>query len=95
MAAVLRRHIVTVDVPLAELRAAGKAAGGSLNDAYLAAVAGGLRRYHEKFGDPDTRTVPISVPVSVRSSDNEAGNQFGAVFIEMLVGDPDPADASS
>jgi diacylglycerol O-acyltransferase / wax synthase len=30
--------------------AAGKAAGGSLNDAFLAGILGAFRRYHEHFG---------------------------------------------
>ena len=39
----------SLDVPLAELKAGAKAAGGSLNDGLLAAVIGGFRRYHEWY----------------------------------------------
>jgi hypothetical protein len=46
----LARRFGAIDVPLAWLRAAGKAGGGSLNDAYLAALTGGLRLYHEAHG---------------------------------------------
>ena len=42
----------SLDVPLADLKAGAKAAGGSLNDGLLAAVIGGFRRYHERHGAP-------------------------------------------
>src|SRR3954468_418657 len=41
-----------LEVPLADLKAGSKAAGGSLNDGFLAAVIGGFRRYHERLGAP-------------------------------------------
>src|SRR6516162_8231296 len=47
---VSRTHVL--EVPLTDLRAAAKAAGGSINDAYLAALSGGLGRYHETLGVP-------------------------------------------
>src|SRR5205809_822989 len=43
---------VVLELPLADLRAAAKAVGGSVNDAYLAALCGGLGRYHEVLGVP-------------------------------------------
>ena len=40
-------------MPDLRIRTAGaKAVGGSLNDGLLAAVIGGCRRYHERFGAP-------------------------------------------
>ena len=44
----LSRRLAVIDVPLAWLRAAGREAGGSVNDAFLAALVGGLRIYHER-----------------------------------------------
>ena len=43
-------HFDTITVPLAELKAAAKRADGKLNDAFVAGIAGGLRRYHERHG---------------------------------------------
>ena len=43
---------MVLEVPLAQLKRAGKAVGASVNDAYLASVAGALRRYHEALGMP-------------------------------------------
>jgi diacylglycerol O-acyltransferase / wax synthase len=40
----LGRHVGTLDVPLAALHDAGASVGGTLNDAFLAGVTGGLRK---------------------------------------------------
>ncbi len=41
------------DVRFADMRAASKVAGASVNDAYLAALVGAFRLYHEHLGQPD------------------------------------------
>jgi len=87
---VTRTHVL--EVPLADLRAAAKAAGGSVNDAYLAALCGGLGRYHEALGVP-VDALPLTIPVSLRTSDDPAsGNHFTGVPLAAPVGEPDPAD---
>src|SRR4051794_7882242 len=43
----LARQLGVFDVSLDALKRAGTAAGGSLNDAFVAAVVGGLAQYHE------------------------------------------------
>lgn len=87
----LARRFGVIDVPLAELRAAGKAAGGSLNDAYLAALAGGLRLYHAAHGVERT-VLPMAFPVSLRRQDDPlGGNRFAGARIAGPVGITDPA----
>jgi hypothetical protein len=54
------------------LRRAGVAAGGSLNDAFIAAVAGGLGRYHEKHGMAVGDLI-VTMPISIRTSADPAG----------------------
>ena len=68
----LARALTTIDIPVDGLRAAGKAAGGTLNDAFLAAVSGGLRRYHEEHGTivGDLR---VTLPVNIRKADDPIG----------------------
>lgn len=44
------RHLAVMEVSLETLKTAAKAADGTVNDAYLAVVTGGLRRYHEHHG---------------------------------------------
>ena len=45
-------HFDTLSVGLPEAKAAAKRVGGTLNDAFVAATAGGFRRYHEAHGRP-------------------------------------------
>jgi diacylglycerol O-acyltransferase len=79
------------DVAFADLRAASKTAGGTLNDAFLAALLGAFRRYHAELGAPIER-MPIAVPVSVRAAgDSSGGNQIVAAWVAAPVGISDPA----
>ena len=71
----------TFDVPFDDLKAAGKAAGASVNDAFLAGVLGGVRRYHEKLS-VTVDSMPVAIPVSLRTDADPMGaNKFaGARF---------------
>ena len=44
------RHLAMIEVSLDALKKSAKTVGGTVNDAYLAAIAGGLRTYHERHG---------------------------------------------
>src|SRR5260221_9454183 len=59
-------HFEVVEVPLADLKAGAKAAGGSLNDGLLAAVIGGVRRYHERQSAPGPQ-LTVGFPISPRA----------------------------
>ncbi len=63
-------HMITVD--LAELKEAGAAAGGTLNDSFMAAVTGGLRRYHERHG-ATVDELTVTLPISIRKADDAPG----------------------
>ena len=79
-----------IDIKLSELHRAAKAAGGSINDAYLAGLCGALRLYHEALGVP-IATLPMAVPVNLRSdSDPAGGNRFAGVNLAAPVGTVDP-----
>jgi diacylglycerol O-acyltransferase / wax synthase len=81
-----------LDVAFADLRAASKAAGGSLNDAYLAALTGGFRRYHEELGAP-IESMPVAIPISVRGSeDSQGGNRFAGARLALPVATTDPRE---
>jgi len=82
----------TAEVPLADLKAAAKSAGGSVNDAFLAAVLGGFRRYHEHFSMP-IETMPIAMPISLRTAaDAAGGNRFAGARFAAPVAERDPAE---
>src|SRR6516164_3627600 len=84
-------HFDVVDVPLADLKAGAKAAGGSLNDGLLAAVIGGFRRYHEKHGAPLDR-LAVGFPISLRAPDDpQGGNRFTGAKFAAPMAERDPA----
>jgi WS/DGAT/MGAT family acyltransferase len=82
----------TLECPLADLRRSAKAAGGSVNDAYLAVLLGGLRRYHEQHG-LELDEIPVTVPVSMRRDDDPmGGNKFAGAMFAAPIGIADPAE---
>ena len=80
-------------IPLDELKRAGKAVGGTVNDAYVAGVAGGLARYHAAHGAP-VEALRMLMPVNVRGGEraDRAGNQFAPARFEVPVGIENPAE---
>lgn len=78
--------------PLRELGAAGRTAGGTLQDTFVAALLGGLRRYHELHG-LTVDDLPVSIRVSLdRADDPMGGNRFAGAMIPAPAGVADPAD---
>lgn len=85
-------HLETHEVPLADLKAAAQAADASLNDAYIAALLGAFRRYHEHFG-VDIDAMPVAFPISLRRGDDPlGGNRFAGVRLAGPVGVVDPEE---
>jgi len=79
-----------LDVAFTDLRAAAKAADASLNDAFLAALLGAFRRYHEELDQPIDK-MPIAIPINVRREDDPAGgNRFAGARFAAPVGIADP-----
>jgi len=83
-------HFLALDVQFADLRAAAKAAGGTINDAFLASLLGAFRMYHAKLGY-SIKEMPIAIPISVRRDDDEeGGNKFAGARFAAPVGVADP-----
>jgi diacylglycerol O-acyltransferase len=81
-----------MECPLADLKAAARSAGGSLNDTYVAALLGGLRRYHEHHG-VELAELPMAMPVSLRKADDPmGGNKFAGAYFAAPIGIADPAE---
>lgn len=79
-----------IEIPLADLKAAAKAAEATVNDAFLAGLIGGFRRYHEEMGVPIER-MPIGFPISLRTeSDAMGGNKFAGSQYAAPVNEKDP-----
>jgi diacylglycerol O-acyltransferase len=84
------RRLAMVEVPLDALKTAAKAADGTVNDAYLAAVTGSLRRYHERHG-VSAASLRAIVPVNLRAQDDtDWGNKITLQRLILPVGEPDP-----
>ncbi len=69
----MSRHLDAFEVPLADLLAAAHAADSTLNDAFLAGITDGLRRYHERRGAPVT-ALRVTMPINLRQPGDELGN---------------------
>jgi WS/DGAT/MGAT family acyltransferase len=81
-----------LDCPLADLAAAAEAARGSVNDAYLAALLGGMRRYHERHG-VELDEMSMTMPVSLHKSDDPmGGSKWAGATFAAPVGVPDPEE---
>ena len=80
------------ECPIANLKRAAKTVGGTVNDAFVCAILGGLRNYHVAQGVA-MDDVPISRPVSVRDrNDSMGGNRFTAAFFSAPSSVSDPAE---
>jgi WS/DGAT/MGAT family acyltransferase len=72
----LGRRLDAFDVPLDTLKRAAKAADGSVNDAFVAAVLGGMARYHERHRAP-VDELRMTIPINLRTAaDAPGGNRF-------------------
>ena len=83
----------TLTSSLPDLKAAAKAVDGTLNDAFVAAVAGGLKRYHDKHG-AEVEQLRMTMPINTRPDPDEvvAGNQFVPARFAFPVSIADPAE---
>ncbi len=69
----MSRRLVAIDLSLEELKASGHAAGGTANDAFLAAITGGMRRYHLHHG-AEPKALRVTMPINLRTSGDAIGN---------------------
>jgi WS/DGAT/MGAT family acyltransferase len=86
----LARQLGVLDVSLDELKRAGKAAGGSLNDAFVAAVVGGIAQYHEFHGQ-SVDHLRMVMPINVRAESAAlGGNHFtpARFLVPLTIKDP-------
>jgi WS/DGAT/MGAT family acyltransferase len=89
----LRVRFDTISLSLEELKRAGKEAGGTLNDAFVAAMVGGLRLYHDHHGQP-TDELRMTMPINIRKGEKgkQAGNQFVPARFTVPVAIADPVE---
>ena len=86
----LRRQIEVLRVPFEDAKRASKALGGTLNDLFVTAAAGGAGAYHRNAGFPVDQ-LRISMPVSTRTDRTAGGNAFTPARVLVSAGIEDPA----
>ena len=87
----LVRRLAVHEVPLARLKEAAHRGGGALNDAFVAGISGGLRRYHERHG-ATVGELHLTMPISIRKEgDDMGGNHITLARFDVPVGMADPA----
>ena len=80
-------------LPLAKVKALGKALGCTVNDVLLAAAAGALGAYLASHRDRvEGLDIRVVVPVNLRAADSDEplGNAFGLVFLALPLGVANP-----
>lgn len=82
------RRYATARAGLAELKAAAKAHGATVNDGILAVVAGALRQY--LAADPPRGRPVALVPVSVRQPGEAGGNRVSTLLVDLPTDEADP-----
>lgn len=88
-----KRGVWSQPVALADVKAIGKATGGTVNDVLLTAMVGALRRYLDSHNqDTSGLNFRAAVPVNLRQPTQKIklGNNFGLVFPSLPVGIVDP-----
>jgi diacylglycerol O-acyltransferase len=83
-----RLHFESFTLPLADLKAAARRVDGKLNDAFLTAVAIGLRLYHEVHGET-VAALRVNMPINLRTDSSGVGgnNWAPSRFAVPLSGD--------
>lgn len=82
-------------IPLAEVKAVGKALNCSINDVLLSCVAGAIGAYLKEHGDSvDGKEIRAMVPVNLRAADKayQLGNQFGLAPLVLPLGIENPIE---
>lgn len=81
-----------LEIPLEDLKRTAKATGGTLNDAFVGGVAGGLRRYHERHA-ASCQELRVTLPISIRHEDDPiGGNRITLMRFTIPVGLMDPIE---
>lgn len=86
----MTRHLAMMEVPVDALKGAAKAVDVTVNDAFLAALTGGLRRYHERH-DSSVESLRVVMPINIRAEGETGwGNRITLQRVTLPVGETDP-----
>lgn len=89
-------HFDIVNLPLVNLKLAGKRNGGTLNDAFMALVSGALAKYQARHGVTleDSPAVRVNMPVNLRGKNDApvSGNRWVPARFPLPLGPTDTAE---
>lgn len=87
------RRFATQAYPMDRVRQVAKAAGGSLNDVFLALCGGALRRYLQEIDELPSDSLTANVPVSVRAGEGaKVGNAITFLYAKIGTDIEDPLE---
>lgn len=86
-----RDGVCHATVPLARLRALGRAHGATVNDVYLAALAHAVRTWHLKATGTVHPPLPVAVPMSIRAPGEEHAPGNRMVTARLLLPCDEPS----
>lgn len=86
------RRFAAQSYQLDRFKAIGKAVSATINDVTLAVCSGALRRYLLAHDALPERPLIAMVPVSVRSAENEGGNQVSILLANLATDLTDPVE---
>jgi diacylglycerol O-acyltransferase len=85
------RQLDALEMRLDDLKRAAAGADGSVNDGFMAAVAGGIARYHDRLG-ASVDELRVTLPISIRKPDDPpGGNRITLIRFAVPAADPDTA----
>ncbi len=86
-----QRSYATMTMPLAEIKALGKRAGGTVNTVVMSMCSGALRSFLRERGELPDKSLVAMVPVSLRvAGDDAMNNQNSAIRVDLATDLADP-----
>jgi WS/DGAT/MGAT family acyltransferase len=85
------RRFDVLRFPLDDAKRAAKALGGTINDFYVTAVAGGAAAYHRAKG-VEVTDLRVAMPISTRTDRSAGGNAFAPTRVLVPAGIEHPAE---
>lgn len=83
------REVIICDLPMNQVRNLARRSGGSINDVLLAVCGGALRRYLLQQEALPRRSLVAGLPVSVKSSGQQTGNQLSFILCPFFTTEKD------
>ena len=87
----MHRRFDVLRFPLDDAKRAAKALGGTVNDFFMTAVAGGAAAYHRKKG-ADVTDFRVAMPISTRTDRSAGGNAFAPTRVLVPAGIEDAGE---